>query len=105
LKTLARPKTQKIFEAHAKLTSVVGRFMAETGKTNTYCGAIEAFLNKCVLLSPEHLDEAESFIKENVELGCATREEFIQGAISLRSSSQPEEKTSSSTHSTKRTPY
>jgi metal-responsive CopG/Arc/MetJ family transcriptional regulator len=67
-------------EAHAKLTSVVGRLMAETGKTKTYSDAIEALLRKTVLLSPELLNEVESFIKGNAQLGYATKEEFIQDA-------------------------
>ena len=68
-------------EAHAKLTVVVGRLMAETGKMKTYSDAIEAILNKSVMLSPDLLDDVESFIRENNQLGYATREEFIQDAI------------------------
>ena len=78
-------KTLKISdEAHAKLTSVVGRLMAETGKMKTYSDAIEALLSKSVILSPELLDQVESFIKANVQLGYVTREEFIQDAIRSR---------------------
>lgn len=44
-------KTLRISDqAHAKLTSVVGRLMAETGRTKTYSDAIEAILNKSVVL-------------------------------------------------------
>jgi hypothetical protein len=68
-------------EAHAKLTVVVGRLMAETGKMKTYSDAIEAILNKSVMLSPKILEEVESFIKENLRLGYTTKEEFIQDAI------------------------
>jgi len=78
--------------AHAKLTSVVGRLMAETGKMKTYSDAIEAILNKSVILSPELLDEVESFMKENAELGYATKEEFIQDAIRLKITSRAEQK-------------
>ena len=78
-------KTLKISdEAHAKLTSIVGRLMAETGKTKTYSDAIEALLRKAVILSPELLNEVESFIKGNAQLGYATKEEFIQDAIRSR---------------------
>ena len=78
-------KTLKISdEAHAKLTSVVGKLMAETGKMKTYSDAIEAMLSRSVILSPELLDEVESFIKANVQLGYVTREEFIQDAIRSR---------------------
>jgi hypothetical protein len=79
-------------EVHAKLTSIVGRLMAETGKTKTYSDAIEALLSRCVMLSPEFLNEVESFIKENVHLGYATKEEFIQYAIRFSLASLSEEK-------------
>jgi hypothetical protein len=86
-------KTLKISdEAHAELTSVVGRLMAETGKMKTYSDAIEAVLDKSVMLSPNLLDEVESFIKKNAELGYATKEEFIQDAIRLRLASSSEER-------------
>jgi hypothetical protein len=75
-------KTLKISdEAHAKLTSLVGRLMAETGKTKTYCDAIEALLSKSVILSQELLDQVESFIKENAQLGYVDKEDFIQNAV------------------------
>ena len=91
-------------EAHAKLTSVVGRLMAETGKMKTYSDAIEALLSKSVMLSPELLEDVGNLIRNNAQLGYATREEFIQDAIRLRLSSQPEEETLSSTSSRKHTP-
>jgi hypothetical protein len=78
-------KTLRISDgAHAKLTSVVGRLMAETGKMKTYSDAIEAILSKSVMLSPELLGEVESFIKENAQLGYASREEFIQDTVRFR---------------------
>jgi len=78
-------KTLKISdEAHAKLTSVVGRLMAETGKMKTYSDAIEVLLNGRVMLSQELLDRVESLMKENPELGYGTREELIQDAIRSR---------------------
>ena len=52
-------------EAHAKLTSVVGRLMAETGKMKTCSDAIEAILNKSVMLSPEVLDHLDNLIEGN----------------------------------------
>lgn len=39
--------------AHGKLTSVVGRLMAETGKVKTYSDAIEVLLSKHVVLLVE----------------------------------------------------
>jgi hypothetical protein len=75
-------KTLKISdEAHAKLTSVVGRLMAESGKTKTYSDAIEALLNTSVILSPGLLADVEKFMKENLQLGYIAREELIQEAI------------------------
>jgi len=78
-------KTLKISdEAHAKLTSVIGRLMAETGKMKTYSDAIEALLSKSVVLSPELLNEVETFMENNEKLGYVTREEFVHDAIRSR---------------------
>jgi hypothetical protein len=79
-------------EAHAKLTSVVGRLMAETGKMKTYSDAIEAILNKFVMLSPKLLEEVEGFIKENAKLGYTTKEEFIRDAVRFELTCSSEEK-------------
>jgi hypothetical protein len=87
-------KTLKISdEAHATLTSVVGRLMADTGKTKTYSEAIETLLNKSVILSPKLLAEIESFIKDNLEFGYSTKEEFIQDAIRFRLAQLSKQKT------------
>ena len=89
-------KTLKISdEAHAKLTSIVGGLMAETGKSKTYSDAIESMLNESVMLSPELLDQVESFIKDNVQLGYSTKEEFIQDAIRFRLTSEAKHATHS----------
>jgi len=78
-------KTLKISdETHAKLTSVVGRLMAETGQMKTYSDAVEALLSRSVTLSRDLLEQAESFIKGNSQLGYATKEEFIEDAIRFR---------------------
>lgn len=71
-------------ETHAKLTSVVGKLMAESGEMKTYSDAIEVLLSKSVVLSPELLDDVENFVKENVQLGYTTNEEFIQDAVCLK---------------------
>ena len=68
-------------EAHAKLTSVVGRFMAETGKMKTYSDAIEVLLNTSVILSPGLLDEVESFMRNNSKYSYSTAGGFIEDAI------------------------
>ena len=89
-------KTLKISdEAHAKLTSVVGRLMAETGKTKTYSDAIDALLSKSVILPAELLDQVVSYIKTNVQLGYTTEEEFIQDAIRFRLTSEAKHATHS----------
>jgi hypothetical protein len=78
-------KTLKISdEAHAKLTSLVGRLMAETGKMKTYSDAIEAILSRSVVLPPELLEQVDNFIRENAQLGYTAKEEFIQDAIRYR---------------------
>jgi hypothetical protein len=71
-------------EAHAKLTSVLGRLMAESGKMKTYSDAIEAMLSKSVMLSPELLEQVDNFIRENAQLGYTAKKEFIQDAIRSR---------------------
>ena len=78
-------KTLKISdETHGRLTSVLGRLVAETGKMKTYSDAIEAMLNKSVILSPELVSQVETFIRENAQLGYCTKEEFIQDAVRFR---------------------
>ena len=78
-------KTLKISdEAHDRLTSVLGRLIAETGKMKTYSDAIVAMLSKSVILSPEFLSQVETFMKENPQLGCCSKEEFIQDAVRFR---------------------
>jgi hypothetical protein len=85
-------KTLKISdEAHAKLTSIVGTLMAETGKAKTNSDAIEALLSKCVILSSELLSKVDELVKDNKELGYATKEEFIQDAIRSRLMCHPGE--------------
>lgn len=89
-------------EDHEKLTSVLGRLMAETGKMKTYSDAIEAMLSKSVMLSPESIDEVDSFIRDNAQLGYTTKEEFIQDAIRCKLTSLLEEKTDCSKKTKKR---
>jgi hypothetical protein len=75
--------------------------MAETGKTKTYPDAIEALLNKSAVLPPEFLDEDESFITGNDQLGYATKKEFIQEAVRSRLMCLEEEKPQSKDEATK----
>jgi len=71
-------------EIHRKLTATVETLMAQTGKMQTYQDAIEAMLNRSVILPPELLAEIENFIEENKRLGFTTREEFIRDAARWR---------------------
>jgi hypothetical protein len=87
-------KTLKISDrGHAKLTSIVGRLMAETGKVKTYSDAIEAILNRSVILAPELLDQVESYMRANANLGYTSKEEFISDAIRFRLASLLQKKT------------
>jgi Arc/MetJ-type ribon-helix-helix transcriptional regulator len=78
-------KTLRISDdIHRKLTATVGTLMAQTGKMQTYQDAIEAMLNRSVILPPELLAEIENFIETNKHLGYTTREELIRNAIRFR---------------------
>jgi hypothetical protein len=49
-------KTLKISDGiHGKMTATVGTLMVQTGKMQTYQDAIEAMLNRSVILPPELL--------------------------------------------------
>ncbi len=71
-------------ETHKKLTEMLGKLMAETGKLQTYDSTITALLTQSVKLPKETLMEVENFIKENKHLGYATIEEFIKEAIRFK---------------------
>jgi len=71
-------------EIHRKMTATVGTLMAQTGKMQTYQDAIEAMLNRSVILPTELLAEIEKFIEENKRLGFTTREEFIRDTARWR---------------------
>jgi hypothetical protein len=84
-------------EIHRKLTATVGTLMAQTGKMQTYSDAIEVLLDKSVTLSPELLRQVDDFLKENRQLGYATKEEFIGDAIRSKLTSLSEQYKSTST--------
>jgi len=74
-------KTLKISDnVHQKLTSLLGELMAQTSKMQTYQDAIQAMLNRSVMLPPELLAEIENFVEENKQLGYTTKEEFLRDA-------------------------
>lgn len=63
-------KTLRISDdAHGRLTVAVGRLMAETGKMKTYSDAIEALLDKSVILPPNLLKQIDIFLKGNKQTG------------------------------------
>jgi hypothetical protein len=65
-------------KTHASLTAVVGQLIAETGTMKTYEDAIEALLNRSVVLPSELLREIKDFIERNQQFGYATKEEFLK---------------------------
>jgi Arc/MetJ-type ribon-helix-helix transcriptional regulator len=75
-------KTLRISDdAHQKLTAMLGEITAQTMKMQTYTDAIENLLSTSVSLPPELLNETQSFIEANRQLGYTNREEFIRDAI------------------------
>jgi Arc/MetJ-type ribon-helix-helix transcriptional regulator len=75
-------KTLRISDdAHQKLTIMLGEITAQTMKMQTYTDAIENLLSTSVNLPPEVLNETQTFIENNRNLGYTSREEFIRDAI------------------------
>jgi len=78
-------KTLRISDdVHQKLTALLGELTAQTMKMQTYTDAVESLLSQSVILPPELLAQAESFIEENKHLGYTTREEFVRDAVRWR---------------------
>jgi hypothetical protein len=71
-------------DVHRKLTAALGALMAETGRMLTYQDALEAILNKSVILPEQLLLEIEQFIKKNKDLGYLTKEDFLTDAARWR---------------------
>jgi Arc/MetJ-type ribon-helix-helix transcriptional regulator len=75
-------KTLRISDdAHQKLTAMLGEITAQTMKMQTYTDAVENLLSTSVSLPPALLNETQSFIEANRQLGYTSREEFIRDAI------------------------
>jgi Arc/MetJ-type ribon-helix-helix transcriptional regulator len=75
-------KTLRISDdAHQKLTAMLGEITAQTMKMQTYTDAIENLLSTSVSLPPELLNETQTFIETNRQLGYTSREEFIRDAV------------------------
>jgi Arc/MetJ-type ribon-helix-helix transcriptional regulator len=68
-------------DAHQKLTAMLGEITAQTMRMQTYTDAIENLLSTSVNLPPELLNETQTFIENNRNLGYTSREEFIRDAI------------------------
>ena len=82
---LTDTKTLRISDdVHQKLTALLGELTAQTMKMQTYTDAVESLLSQSVILPPELLAQAESFIEENKHLGYTTREEFVRDAVRWR---------------------
>ncbi len=78
-------KTLRISDdAHQKLTAMLGEITAQTMKMQTYTDAIENLLSTSVSLPPELLNETQTCIDANRQLGYTSREEFIRDAIRTR---------------------
>jgi Arc/MetJ-type ribon-helix-helix transcriptional regulator len=60
---------------------MLGEITAQTMKMQTYTDAIGNLLSTSVSLPPELLNETQSFIEANRQLGYTSREEFIRNAI------------------------
>jgi metal-responsive CopG/Arc/MetJ family transcriptional regulator len=75
-------KTLRISDdAHQKLTAMLGEITAQTMKMQTYTDAIENMLSTSISLPPQLLNETQTFIEANRNLGYTSREEFIRDAI------------------------
>jgi hypothetical protein len=78
-------KTIKISDqTHAKLTRLVGKLTAKTGKKQTYDDATRALLQNSVLIPENLLLRAEKLIQENKDLGYASLQDFIEEAMRIR---------------------
>jgi metal-responsive CopG/Arc/MetJ family transcriptional regulator len=87
-------KTLRISDdAHQKLTGMLGEITAQTMKMQTYTDAIETLISTSVNLPPELLNETQTFIETNRQLGYTSREEFIRDAIRKQLRSIKEEYT------------
>jgi metal-responsive CopG/Arc/MetJ family transcriptional regulator len=60
---------------------MLGEITAQTMKMQTYTDAIENLLSTSVNLPPQLLNETQTFIETNRNLGYTSREEFIRDAI------------------------
>ncbi len=75
-------KTLRISDdAHQKLTAMLGEITAQTMKMQTYTDAIENLISTSVNLPPQLLNETQTYIETNRNLGYTSREEFIRDAI------------------------
>jgi hypothetical protein len=78
-------------ETHSKLTVVLGKLVAQTGKMKTYNDALEALLNNSIMLPPELSQKVEDFIEKNKHKGYKSKDEFIIKAINLLLKKETEE--------------
>jgi hypothetical protein len=71
-------------DTQQKLTSMLDEIITQTHKMQTYTNTIENLLSMTVNLPIEILNETQTFIKSNKNLGYTSQEEFILDAIRIQ---------------------
>ena len=75
-------KTIRISDnAHRELTRLLGEMMAKTRKVQTYRDVIDVLTHQSVILPSRLLQKIDASISENKKLDLATREEFVENAV------------------------
>ena len=75
-------KTLRVSDAvHNRLTRLLGEGIAKTGKPQTYNDVIDALIAQSVFLPAKLLQNIDAAINANKQLGCATREGFVEDAV------------------------
>jgi hypothetical protein len=67
---------------HNKLTRSLGEMMAKTGKPQTYNDIISVLTDQAVIMPAELLEKIDVVINAR-QLGCKTREKFVEDAVTL----------------------
>ncbi len=58
--------------------------MAKTGKPQTYNDAIDALADQSVIIPTKLLEKIDAAINANKQLGCTTRDQFIEDAVAAK---------------------
>jgi hypothetical protein len=67
-------------QLHLELTAIVGELTAESGQIKTHEDAVDAVDHRSVVLPTKVIQEIEEFIKNKLQFGYSTKEEFLRGA-------------------------